>query len=134
VEAPSPGVRHKWFFNLEEGEAFIRHGAKRTNARIAELRHVFEPGNENLFYLFGVYPRILQLPPGKVRSRGLPVYAAFLLGRYGLAVPFSWVEEVLKRLLWGWGSRYGYLNLFCRQLWVVLEKPGVDRFPDANPA
>ena len=38
------------------------------------------------------------------------------------AYPLFYLDEIFKILIWGWGNKFRYLNMFCRQIWVVLEK------------
>ena len=120
-EPRAPGDRHKWFFNIEEAERFVRHRGWRANLQVTEIRHVFERGTIGLFYLYP-YPTILGISDGVMKQKSRKLLVAFLLIKYGIALPLSWLEEVFKQLVWGWG-KYRYVNLFCRQLWVVLEKP-----------
>jgi SAM-dependent methyltransferase len=142
----APGVRHKWWFNLEEAEKFIVERAKLHGYRAIDVRHVYERG-DNLIK-FGVYPEIMFITSGKVArfskmtpeeikrfgfmgrvlNKSLSVFGPtgtkFLAttAKIFLGYPFKIIDEVLKRLIWGWGSKYRYANLFCRQVWVVLEK------------
>lgn len=116
---PGPGQRHKWFFNLEEAETFVRDRAKAAGLRLVDGRYTFERGNSAIVYLHP-YPRVLDISLDEVR-RVVPAAALpFVLFKYLVAVPLSWGEEIVKRILWG-GGRYRYLNLFCRQFWAVLE-------------
>lgn len=116
----NPGDRHKWFFNLEEGENFIRRRSSLCRLKIAELKYVFERRNDALFFIYP-YPLILDIKAETVMKQRPYLLVPFLMAKYSIALPFSWVEEIVKRLIWGWG-KYRYLNLFCRQLWVVLQK------------
>ena len=119
-DAPAPGHRHKWFFNIEEGEAFLKRQADKAGFTIRQIRHVYEPGADALVYWYP-YPVILSMDTGAVRRKRPHLVIPFLIAKYGIAKPFSYVEEVFKRAIWGWG-RYRYANMFCRQLWAVLEK------------
>ncbi|PIS11931.1 MAG: hypothetical protein COT73_01310, partial [Bdellovibrio sp. CG10_big_fil_rev_8_21_14_0_10_47_8] len=39
-----------------------------------------------------------------------------------VALPFWILDELIKHVIWGWGSKFRYLNMFCRQIWIVIEK------------
>lgn len=49
--------------------------------------------------------------------------AYYVLSRLTLG-PLYLLEEAVRQLIWGWGSRYRYQNVFCRQVWIVIEKDG----------
>jgi SAM-dependent methyltransferase len=128
TDEPLPGIRHKWFFNLEEGELFLRARADRAGWSVARVEHVYERGSDSLFRWeplkrFGIpgYARMLGIPDDIVRRRHGRLFPLYLLVKYGVMTPVSYVEELFKRLVWGWG-RYRYQNLFCRQLWIVFER------------
>jgi SAM-dependent methyltransferase len=123
-EARAPGDRHKWFFNLEEAERFVTVRAQRAGFRVLEVRHVFERGNAGLVYV-GPYPRILGTSVAGVRKHRPGLLLPFLVAKYAVALPLSWLEEIVKRVIWGWGQ-YRYANLFCRQVWLVLERQSDD--------
>lgn len=125
-EEPPKGHRHKWFFNWEEGESFVRANASRHGLSVAGILPVYERGTTGLFRLSlgaskGGYPEILAVSKSVVQSRRPRLIVPFMITKHLLAIPISWVEEVLRRIVWGFGSRR-YENLFCRQLWAVLEK------------
>jgi len=120
-EAPAPGHRHKWFFNIEEGEQFIAAQAERAGFVIREVRHVYEPGGNALVYWYP-YPIILGMSVQSIQNKHPGWVVPFLIAKHLIARPISWLEEILKRAIWGWG-KYRYPNMFCRQLWVVLERP-----------
>jgi SAM-dependent methyltransferase len=144
-EEPGPGVRHKWWFNLEEAERFLVANAARHGFAPVKVEHVFDPA-DNLIR-FAWYPKINYLTRERIQSlvadpayrKNLgalrrPFEAALSLagpkavvagvrcGAWLARLPIAAVDQVLKRLVWGWGSKYRYLNMFCRQVWVVLEK------------
>jgi hypothetical protein len=147
-EKPAPGVRHKWFFNLEEAENFIRAAASRNRCQIRELDFVYERTGFNLISVPILYPKLFSVSDtilerlfnldmedqnkfGKkailaqqvLKILGLKTAKVLLKLIKVLSWPFYVIDEFLKHLIWGWGSRYRYLNLFCRQVWVVIEKP-----------
>jgi SAM-dependent methyltransferase len=144
---PGPGVRHKWWFNLEEAEKFLLARAEASGFRALEIKHAYEP-NSTLIP-FPWYPATLANYVTTARIRSLIEDEAYrrklgrLRGSFEFAVrrlgaeraaswlpraarvaafPFFLLDEGLKQLIWGLGSRYRYLNMFCRQVWVVLER------------
>jgi hypothetical protein len=145
-DKPGPGVRHKWFFNLEEAEDFITGRAKRLGGKIVETKYVFEGGN-HVIALPLLYPLLFRLHKnhllrfynlseqdkakfGKkgifihktLKTLGLPLANVVLNIVKIASLPFWLLDEVIKQTVWGWGSKFRYLNLFCRQIWVVIEK------------
>jgi len=144
-EKPNTGIRHKWYFNLEHAEKFLKFNAKKNKFSICELDFVFDPNNNLIRFLW--YPKINYLTDERIRdiigdevyrkkigimapvvsicisligSKG--TYILIKLFRVIFQTPFLLVDQILKRVIWGWGSKYRYLNLFCRQIWVVLER------------
>jgi len=145
-EKPIPGVRHKWFYNLEEAERFLVAGAQRNKAKVVELQYYYEHGFEIIQFPY-IYPLLTRLHRdhlerfynlsaqdqvkfGKkgmlisktLRTLGMPASMALLYVLKLVALPFWLVDEVIKHLIWGWGSKYRYLNMFCRQIWIVIQK------------
>jgi len=146
VIKPNPGVRHKWYFNLEEAENFLRGRAKLSNSTVKECEYVFHEGF-SLIKIPLLYPMLFragkphlqrffeldatdQQKFGKkgalvqkvVRTLGLPTSFALLQVLKIFSLPFWVVDEAIKQVIWGWGSKYRYLNMFCRMIWVVIEK------------
>lgn len=146
-EKPVPGVRHKWFFNLEEAATFLKAGAQRNRSRVKKLDFVFERTGFNLISIPVFYPQLFKISNVLVerfyylddedrkkfsskgvllqkifRVLGLPTSKFLVQLLRCLSLPFWFIDEVLKHLVWGWGSKYRYLNMFCRQIWIVIEK------------
>lgn len=145
-EKPTPGVRHKWFYNLEEAERFLVAGANRNRAHVRDLQYYYEHGFEIISVPF-IYPLLTRLHrdhlqrfydySGKdqakfgkkgewvhktLRALGMPISTTLLNILKLVALPFWLVDELIKHLIWGWGSKYRYLNMFCRQIWIVIQK------------
>ena len=137
-EAQAKGVRHKWWFNLEEAEGFLRHRAKVNNAEVKEVRYVFDAGDAFL-RIPGIFPDLFVVKASTIKNlgqredlkkRGLvsrvaveisrvlptPVVQAMVFTLKVFLFPLKILDEVLKFVFWGWGSKYRYLNLFCRQI------------------
>jgi SAM-dependent methyltransferase len=139
------GIRHKWFFNLQDAEVFLKENAAQNNFKIRKLDYVFDPANNLIRCLW--YPSVNYLTNERIRElitdteyrKYLGVWCPLitkLITIFGekvtfylikfckliLQCPFFLVDIFLKKVIWGWGSRYRYLNLFCRQIWVVLER------------
>jgi hypothetical protein len=146
AEKPSPGVRHKWYFNLEEAENFLVKRADLNQAKVRHLDYIFQAGF-NIIKVPILYPMLFQASRphlerfynldeadqakfGKkalklqkiLRKMGLPTANALLQMARVLSWPFWLVDELIKQSIWGWGSKYRYLNMFCRQIWIVIEK------------
>jgi SAM-dependent methyltransferase len=128
VDEPPVGERHKWFFNIEEAASFLSGRAIEAGARVLASDYVFEREADSLLRFaplarFGVpgYPAVLGMTSSHVLQKRPRMYVPFLVVKYFVALPFSWIEEVFKRAVWGWGS-FRYENVFCRQLWTILEK------------
>lgn len=146
AQKPDPGVRHKWYFNLEEAEHFLTERAKMSGCQVKEVKYVFHEGS-HLLYVPLFYPllfraeknhliRFLELDEkdqvkfGKkaqilqklIQFFGLNFCNFILQTTKLLSLPFWLVDELIKQTIWGWGSQYRYLNMFCRQIWVVIEK------------
>lgn len=121
-EPPPLGQRHKWFFNLEEAEEFVRYRSSKLGAKVVEALDVYEPTAEYLIRVGRFYPRIFGLPAHRARERFGT--AGYVLFRHGivLAKLIAALEEVIKRLVFGTPRTVRYRNLFCRQWWCVLEK------------
>lgn len=145
-EKPLPGVRHKWFFNLEEAENFLVAGARRNRAQVLDIQYIYEHGLEIISVPF-IYPLITRLhrdhlqrfydlsPADKIkfgakgifiqrmlRTLGMPAFMVLLYVLKLLVLPIWFLDELIKNVIWGWGSKYRYLNMFCRQIWVVIRK------------
>lgn len=145
-DKPGPGVRHKWFFNLEEAEDFIVGRAQRLNGEIVDVRYVFE-GGMNIVGFPLLYPLLFRMHSnhllrfynlseadkkkfGKkgvlvhkaLRTLGMPLSSVLLKAAKLASLPFWALDELIKNVIWGWGSKYRYLNMFCRQIWVVIKK------------
>lgn len=139
------GVRHKWFFNLRDAENFLKYNAALNEFKVVEVDYVFDPANYLIRCLW--YPKIKYLTNERiVQIIADPIYRkklgnwcphiSNLIKIFGksftfyliksakliLQFPFMLVDNLLKKAIWGWGSKYRYLNLFCRQIWVVLER------------
>jgi hypothetical protein len=123
VEPQEPGYRHKWFFNAEEAGRFAMGNAERLGLEVVDMRFVFDRGKVSLFRV-GRYPWILGYPISFIWAKRRKLTVPFVLLKYGVAVPIAIVEEVIKRAIWGWGNRYR--NMFCRNVFVVMEKPSTD--------
>lgn len=149
---PTPGVRHKWFFNLEEAVNFLKAGTERNRGQIRELDFVFERTGFNLISVLPIYPHLFKISDVMVERfynldeedkrkfgrkalllqkllRNLGLRPSILIAKFikGLSLPFFLVDEFIKHLIWGWGSRFRYLNIFCRQVWIVIEVPSTTK-------
>jgi SAM-dependent methyltransferase len=122
-----PGERHKYLFNFEEACDFLV-GRTPRDFRVCYFDQRFEYGIDGVF---------CALPPVSMLFRGVGVRKLLAKSRekYGaikgmalaaLALPLYYPLRVLDVLLgamiWGWGGRARYYNLFCRQIWVVYER------------
>lgn len=139
-----PGFRHKWFFNLEEAENFLFKRSKTNNSKILESKYVYEYGQDSLFNFFN-YSNFMKVQPyhlkkiideEAVHNMNEHNYKVKLIKKLGFkkscmllniikfiyAKPLDMVDNFFRVLIWGWGGKYRYLNLFCRQLWVVIQK------------
>lgn len=139
-----PGFRHKWFFNLQEAQEFILKRSEINKAKVKKILHIYEHGTESLFNFFN-YSLILRIQPfhikkifdgeiGPVMNKYIRILSIikkigyknslFILKivKIFFAYPLFYFDEIFKILIWGWGSKFRYLNMFCRQIWVVLEK------------
>ncbi|MGZ5280535.1 MAG: class I SAM-dependent methyltransferase [Pseudobdellovibrionaceae bacterium] len=146
AEKPDPGVRHKWYFNLEEAENFLVHRAKKKNGKVRELDYIFHAGF-NIIKFPILYPMLFQasrqhlerfynldaadqakfgskglMVQKMIKTLGLPMANSLLQIAKILSWPFWILDELIKQSIWGWGSKYRYLNMFCRQIWIVIEK------------
>jgi SAM-dependent methyltransferase len=131
ADEPPPGQRHKWFFNIEEAERFLRHRASAAGMQVREIEYVYERTTDAFLRIeplrrAGVpgYPSGLGIRTELVRERRPGLVVPFLLFKYGVLKPLGVMDELLKRAIWGVGT-HRYENVFCRQLWAVLEKPAV---------
>jgi hypothetical protein len=115
------GRRHKWFFNTENAVHFLTENARRLDMNVVDLRCVLDKSTSSIFYCYP-YPDILGISLRRVREKRPHLLVPFILIKYGFAVPFSWIEEIFKQAIWGWGGEFRYMNLFCRGIWIVLEK------------
>lgn len=145
-EKPSPGVRHKWFFNLEEAERFLVHRAEKNNGKVKAVNYVFHEAFSIVYFPF-LYPTLFRLSRAHlerfhnldeadsvkfgqkgatfqrvIRFLGLPLSHLLLSVVKIASWPFWLIDEAIKQVVWGWGSKFRYLNVFCRQIWVVIEK------------
>lgn len=146
AEKPAPGVRHKWFYNLEEAEHFLRAGAQRNNVKVVDSQYLYDQGL-NIISFPKIYPTAIRLHrhhlerfynlseddkkkfgrkglliQKALRTLGIPISMGFLYLYKLIASPFWILDELIKHAIWGWGSKYRYLNMFCRQLWIVMKK------------
>lgn len=146
AEKPNPGVRHKWYFNLEEAENFLTGRAQKNNGKVRKLDYVFHEGF-NIVKFPVLYPMLFRasrqhlerfynldandqakfgqkglMVQKMIRGLGLPTANVVLQFAKIISWPFWLLDEVIKQGIWGWGSRYRYLNMFCRQIWIVIEK------------
>jgi len=139
------GARHKWWYNIEEAEEFLVTRTKKNNAKVVDLKYIFDFGDA-LIRIPKIYPDLFDLKSKTIetlatredlKARGLPAKIAVNLAQKLPTVaiktlililkilisPIKLLDETLKFLFWGWGSKFRYLNLFCRQIWIVIEKP-----------
>src|SRR5262249_15375478 len=89
-----PGDHHKWFFNLEEAERFVRARAARLGHSVVEMAHVFERGQAGLVHA-GPYPRIPGVSAAAVRRKRRNMLLPFLIAKYAFARTLSWLEELV---------------------------------------
>ena len=120
-----PGQRHKYFFNLEEACDFLVGRIPEGFAvRRVELR--FEHGTDGFVFMPPVANFFRRLRnstlASSVAARGAAAGAARWLAGRAVYVPLRSVDFLLSILIWGWGSRVRFYNLFCRQAWVVFER------------
>ncbi|MSR05472.1 MAG: class I SAM-dependent methyltransferase [Gemmatimonadetes bacterium] len=125
AQAKPPGQRHKHFFNFEEAFRFL-FGRVPPGFRVAEAHFVFEHGNDGLLASAPWWNRWFRVAgkasPEDLRARvGPAAYPLWLVIRLGYGIVHS-LDTALSALLYGWGSRVRFYNLFCRQLWVVYER------------
>lgn len=146
AQKPGPGVRHKWYYNLEEAENFLTIRAQQNNCKVKELKYIFHEGF-NIIRIPPFYPTLFRadkphlerflefdstdqkkfgrkgmLVHQVVSRLGLPLSLVILRFAKILSFPFWVLDELIKQSIWGWGSKYRYLNMFCRQIWIVIEK------------
>ena len=107
LEEPPPGQRHKWFFNIEEAAAFMGAPAAARGARVVTTDCVFEPSGDSLLRVCAaraVRPARLPRRPRRSSQRIMakaarPGPALFSPPKFAFAVPLSWAEEVVKRIV-----------------------------------
>jgi hypothetical protein len=126
------GERHKYWFNHEEAADFL---IRRIPAgfKVAFFDPVFEYGLDSLFTAyrpFALLTRTIEM--GNFRRyirRDYRGAKRVVLSTFGpiVYIVLRPLDIILSGLLWGFGSRTRFYNLFCRQVWVVFE-----RLPDAT--
>jgi hypothetical protein len=144
AEPDMTGFRHKWFFNIEEAQNFLQNRSDINKANVVSINHVYEHGTESLFNFFN-YSFILRIQPFHLKkifdNEVGPIMIKYksyinltkligynksvillMLIKILFAYPLYYIDELFKLLIWGWGSKFRYLNMFCRQIWLVLEK------------
>ena len=144
LEPQAKGVRHKWWFNAEEAEKFVRYRAAKNNAEVKLVRFVFDSGDA-FIRIPGLYPEVYFIKPHTIANLAnrddiaakksiykLAVNVAKVLPKWApklivwtlrlALLPIKILDEILKALIWGWGSRYRFLNAFSQQAWFVIEK------------
>jgi hypothetical protein len=123
---PKPlGMRHKYYFNLEEACDFLIGRTPRGfRVRRVELR--FEQGNDGLLHMPPAGDLYRRLQNSTLRSsvaaRGAVLGAASWAAGRAIYWPLKALELFLGKAIWGWGSPVRFYNLFCRQVWVVFER------------
>ena len=121
------GERHKFWFNHEEAADFLV-GRTPAGFRVARYDPVFEYGLDSL--LTGLRPFLLlvrTIEMGtffKYARRDYPGARGVLLSMLGPIVyaVLRPIDVLLSGLVWGFGRRTRFYNLFCRQVWVVFER------------
>lgn len=120
------GERHKYFFNFEEAGDFLV-GRIPDGFQVASFQGRFEYGTDGI--LCGIKPfsllvraiemrKLFRLARREFGNRG-PLIALVGIPVYALLRP---VDVLLSALVWGFGKRVRFHNLFCRQVWVVFER------------
>jgi hypothetical protein len=121
------GERHKYFFNFEEACDFLA-GRTPQGFRVCRFDQRFEHGLDGVLcalrpvaMLFrGVGTRKLM---SKSREKFGTAVGTILAA---LALPFYYplrlLDVLMGAMIWGWGKRVRYYNLFCRQIWMVFER------------
>ena len=143
-KAEIPGFRHKWFFNIEEAQNFLKIRSTINNCNILDTKYIYEYSHDCLFNFLN-YSKILKFQNFHIKkiinnefnpSSIIEHYSCNLIKFLGynksklalkvikniFARPLFYLDDFFKRLIWGWGNKFRYLNLFCRQIWVVIEK------------
>ena len=122
-----PGERHKYFFNFEEACDFLA-GRTPHDFRVCCFDQRFE---------YGIDGVLCSLRPVSMLFRGVNTRKLLAKSReefgvikgtilVALTLPFYYplrlLDVLLGAIIWGWGRRVRYYNLFCRQIWMVYER------------
>jgi SAM-dependent methyltransferase len=131
---PQPKVRgqgHQHFFNLEEACDFL-FGRMPAGFVVSRFETLFEYVNDGVLVgaASALSPRVVNLlmsAGGLTLKRsteklGLLAGLGLWMLRQVTYVPLSVADAIVSSLLWGWGSRVRFYNLFCKQVVVVFER------------
>ena len=123
---PKPtGMRHKYYFNLEEACDFLI-GRTPRGFRVRRLELRFEQGNDGLLYMppaGNLYRRLQNSRlQASVSGRGAIAGAASWAAGRAVYWTLKALELFFGKVIWGWGDPVRFYNLFCRQVWVVFER------------
>lgn len=121
------GERHKYWFNFEEAADFMV-GRAPGNYVVKRFESRFEYGSDSL--LCGVRPFALLVRTiemgnffkyAKRDFTGIKRVLVMVLGPlvYAIVRP---LDVILSGIIWGFGSKTRFHNLFCRQVWCVFER------------
>lgn len=119
------GRRHKHFFNLEEACDFLL-GRMPDEFSVRKIEFYFEHGNDGLLFIPPFSGFFRKIKGWKYQNACLKFgnSLGFLIWvpvrvLYGLC---RTLDAILSALIWGWGDKVRFYNLFCRQIWVVFER------------
>ena len=128
------GERHKHWFNHEEAADFLI-GRVPAGFRVVRYDPVFEYGLDSLFTAFrpfALLSRTIEMGNFlRYVRRDYPGAKGALIAVAGpvIYVVLRPLDVIVSALLWGFGHRTRFYNLFCRQVWTVFE-----RIPEAPAA
>jgi hypothetical protein len=121
------GERHKFWFNHEEAADFLV-GRVPSGFRVVKVDSRFEYGTDGIlcgFRPFGLLVRTIEMGNffRYTRRDYGGVKGALLMVMGPLAyVVLRPIDVLLSGLVWGFGSKTRFYNLFCRQVWTVFER------------
>lgn len=124
---PKPvGRRHKYFFNFEEACDFLV-GRMPGGFKVSRFEATFVSLTEGLLYGFPKSGELYWAQRGSLREylQSHPYSGVFRwLAVKTLFKTLKFLDDLLSALVWGWGSRVRYYNLFCYEVWMVFERVG----------
>lgn len=129
--AKGVGERHKYWFNFEEAAEFM-FGRIPAGYRVARFEPVFEYGQDSLLSGFRPYALLVRtIEMGNFQRYVRRDYAGAKRALLTIAGPLVYLllrplDVAVSALVWGFGRRTRFYNLFCRQVWGVFERTAVN--------